>query len=136
MQRRACRDNGARDIRAAQRNRVDIDGIQRLMKSAIVERQRTDEKGAARERYDADPIAIQLPRHIIDRQLRARQPVGPYIGSQHASRGVDGEDDLVATAADLLALVSDLRTPESREKTQRGCQEQASFLYEADGGHR
>jgi hypothetical protein len=97
---------------------VHIDCIQRLVKRTVVERQRANEKGAARECHDADPVAIQLPGHVIDSKLRPRQPVGFDIWSQHAPRRVDCENHLVAAAADPLPVIAELRARERREKTQ------------------
>ncbi len=95
---------------------MNIDGIQRLVKSGIVERERTDEKGAAGECHDADPVTLQLPGHVIDRELCSRQAVRFDISSQHTARRVDREDDLVAAPADLLPMKPERRTREGREK--------------------
>src|SRR6185312_12192744 len=119
--RRARGQNGARDVGAAQRNRMNVDRVQRLVEGTIVECQRTHEEGAPRECNDADSVAIQLPRHVIDRELGARQPIGFDIRSQHTARRIDREHDLVAATADLLPVITDLRAGESREKKQYGC---------------
>src|ERR1035441_3271678 len=128
--------NGARDIRPATRNGVNIDRIQRLVESPIVDRQRTGEKSAACERHDADPIAVQLLCHVIDRQLSPRQSVGLYIGRQHTSRRIDREHDLIAAAADFLPVISEQRTGERRAKTDYGAREEAPLKPAADPGYR
>jgi hypothetical protein len=108
--RRPRRQDGARDVSPASRNGVNIDCIQRLVKRAIVERQWAHEKSAACERHDADAVAVQLPCHVIDRQFCPSQSVGFYIGSQHTSRRIDREHDLIAAAADFLPVISHQRT--------------------------
>src|SRR5580700_1231751 len=118
VKRRPRRKNRARDVGPASRNGVNIDGIQRLVERAIVERQRTDEKSAPGERHDADSVAVQLPCHVIYRQLCSRQSIGVYIACQHTSRRVDRKHHLIAAAVDLLPVVSKQRAGERRAKTE------------------
>ena len=125
--RRPRRQYGARDVGPAAWNGVNIDRIQRLVERAIVECQRTDKKGTACECHDADPVTVQLPCHVIDRQFGARQSVRYYIGSQHTSRRINREDHLITAAADVLPVISEQRTSERRAKTKYGAQEQASL---------
>src|SRR5262249_47752217 len=78
----------------------------------------------------------QLPRHVIDCELCPRQSVGSYIGSQHASRRIDREHDLVAALADTLPVESEQRTGERRAKTEYGAQEQCALKQAAERRHR
>ena len=119
--------DGGRYIRTAARNRVGIDGAQRLMEGPIVERDRTGQKGGAGKCHDPHRIAIQFLGEIIDRQLSAGEPIGLHIGCQHAARGVDRENDVVAAAAHHFPVESHLRTGERNEQANQRAEEQAAL---------
>ena len=76
---------GARDIGAAAGDGIGVDGVQRFMKGAVVQRDGADQEGAAGEGDQTDGIAIQLIGKVVDGEFGAREPVGFDIRRRHAA---------------------------------------------------
>ena len=79
-----------------------VDGVQRLLEHAVVERQRALQERVAREGHQPDPIALELRHQVANGQLGARQAVRLQIRRQHALRGVEREQQVDAAAVGLL----------------------------------
>ena len=117
---------GRRDVGAASRYGVGVDQAQGFTKRTVVERDRTNQEGAARERDDAHGIAVELPGKVVDRQLCPRQAVGLHVGRGHAARGVDREHDVVSPPRDLFPSIPDQRSRQREEQAGHGSEVQAA----------
>ena len=87
------------------------------------------------ERHQAHGVAVQALDEVVDRQFRARKPIRLHIRRQHASRSVDGEDDVVAAPLHLFPMETGLRLGERDEQKCNRCREQTAFQAPAPGGH-
>ena len=93
-----CAD-GLGDGRALHRNDIRVDRIQKQLRGAIVQCERTECKAATRERDQADPVAFEPVDKGLDLKQRARQPIGTDVFREHAQRRVQGDHDF-----DTLAM--------------------------------
>ncbi len=73
-------------------------------------------KAVPGEGDEADAVAAELRQEVLDRELRAREPVRLDVGREHAPRGVDRDDQVDALALDLLPAEAPHRTGERQRR--------------------
>ena len=73
-----------RDIRAAERDDLGAEFLQRIEHGGVIHGQRRLQKRAPRKRDQPRAIAAELADQILRRQPRAPEPVRREVGSEHA----------------------------------------------------
>ena len=113
------------EIRAAARDDLGVEFLERIEHRAVIDRERRLEKRAARKRDEPHAVAAELRDQILRRELCAREPAGREIVCQHALRDIDGEQHVAAFALALLPRVAELRLREARDDQCRTGEQQS-----------
>ena len=101
---------GGGDIGASARNGVGIQRLHRIAKGIVIGRNRSLQKGIAREGNQTDAIAMQVVEQILRGQLRAGEPVRLHVRSQHALGRVDRDQDIEPAAMRTSVVYRALRS--------------------------
>ena len=124
------------DVRAAVRDGVRIERVERFAEGVVIQRHRTLQKGAARESDQAHAIAFQFCDEIGDGEFCAGEPVGLHVLREHALRGVHGEEQFESLAMRFLPDEAGLRTRQRDEKKDNGEGEKRALDAPARRGDR
>ena len=79
------------------------------------------EKGAARKSNQADPVLRERADDIGGGELRAFQPIRAEIAGEHASRGIDRDDEVSRLGLGIDLIKSKLRAGQGRESKCERC---------------
>ena len=79
---------------AALWNDADIEGLDALAKSLVVEGEGRLQKGGAGKSHQAKPVVPGLLHQVEGGQFRLFQAIRRNVLGQHAARGVHGDDDV------------------------------------------
>ena len=94
------------------------------------------QKSVAREREQADAVAIEIVDKVIDGELGAVEPVRLHILRQHAFGRVHRDQQFDALAMHFLPVETDLRTGQRDEQTRDAGDENTLFQPASPRGDR
>ena len=108
------------DVRAAQRDHVRVEFVERGKHGRVIDRERRLQEGGPGERDQPEAVSLQDVGKILCREFCAFKPVGSDVGRQHGARGVHREDQVAPFAFGLLHGVAVTRLGErDKEASQR-----------------
>ena len=112
------------DVGAADRDRVGVEVVHELDEARPVHGQRADQKGFARERDEAEPVARILLHDLAHEPFRVVHATRLHVVGEHAFRDVE-QDQQVASGGDIVHdLFAPGRTGGGDGQEQNGEREQ------------
>ena len=101
-ERRLAQANGRGDIRAAQRDGVGVQCLQRFAEGVIVGCHGCLQKRLTGECHEAHAVPIEPIQEILDRQLRPCEPIRLHIRRQHRTGGINRKQNIQPAPLGLL----------------------------------
>ena len=123
------------DVRAALRNDVHVEFVERGKDGGVVHRERCLQKGRAGECHESQAVALQGVEQILRGEFRALQPVGLHVVGQHGAGGVHGNQHIAAFAPGLFHGVAVARLGQRDRETGQRPQHQRAMQSALEEAH-